>query len=114
MVDGGQKGPDAVLLYVTAANNDEARLIASTLVSERLVACANILGGVQSLYWWDGAVQTDTEVVLVMKGPADRVDTITDRIKALHSYDCPCVVALPIVGGNGDYLAWLASQTLGQ
>lgn len=105
--------PDAVFIYVTAANGEEAHSIAKALVGERLIACANVLPAVQSVYWWDGAVQTDTEVVLIMKSQAGLVDRITNRVKDLHSYDCPCVVALPIEGGNSDYLEWIAAETAG-
>lgn len=98
-------------LYVTASNASEAETIARTLVEERLVACANMLGAMRSFYWWDGKVQDDGEVALVLKTRRDLVDAATQRIKALHSYDCPCVVALDIDGGNVDFLKWIANET---
>jgi len=100
-----------VLLYVTAGDPDEAAEIGRTLVEERLAACANVIGAVRSFYRWDGEVQDDREAVLIAKTDASRVDAATARIKALHSYDLPCVVALPLVGGNTDFLAWIASET---
>ncbi|MBL4692695.1 MAG: divalent-cation tolerance protein CutA [Magnetovibrio sp.] len=99
-------------LYVTASSRDEANQIAKTLVTERLVACANILGEVQSVYWWDGHVQDDQEVALVLKTRKDLVSQATQRILALHSYDCPCIVALDIKGGSPEYLNWIAKETL--
>ena len=99
-------------VYVTAANEDEALRISRALVSERLAACANVLGGIQSVYWWDGKVCEGNEVALVLKTSADRKAELIERIKALHSYDCPCVVCLPITDGNPDFLRWIAAETL--
>jgi periplasmic divalent cation tolerance protein len=104
---------DQVLLYVTAGNAEEAALIGRTLVDERLVACANVIGAVRSFYRWEGEVQDDQEAVLIAKTGAQRVEEATRRIKALHSYDVPCVVAVPMVGGNADFLSWIASETGG-
>lgn len=98
-------------LYVTSAHAGEAETIARTLVGERLAACANVLGPMRSFYWWDGAVQDEGEVALVLKTRLDLVDAATARIKALHSYDCPCVVALTVDGGNTDFLKWIVSET---
>lgn len=98
-------------LYVTAGTHEEAEILAKTLVGERLAACANILGPMRSFYWWDGAVQEGQEVALVFKTRSTLVDEATQRIKALHSYDCPCVVALEIQGGNPDFLKWIVSET---
>lgn len=98
-------------LYVTASSQDEAETLARTVVGERLAACANVLGPARSFYWWDGAVQEGQEVVLVFKTRSALVTAATQRIKELHSYDCPCVVALDIQGGNLDYLKWLMNET---
>jgi len=98
-------------LYVTAANDDEAAAIGRALVTERLAACANVLPGITSFYWWEGAVQDDKEAVLVVKTRSELVEAATRRIKELHSYDCPCVVALPISGGNEDFLNWIDRET---
>lgn len=102
---------DAVWIYMTAGSLDEARDIGRTLVEERLAACVNILEGMRSLYRWDGGVEEDEEVVLIAKTRASLVDTLTDRVKAVHSYDCPCVVALPITGGNPAFLDWIKLET---
>ncbi|MBK8908939.1 MAG: divalent-cation tolerance protein CutA [Rhodospirillales bacterium] len=99
------------MIYVTAASQDEALSIGATLVEERLVACANVLGDITSVYRWDGEVQEETEVALVLKTRSDLVDRVTQRVMELHDYTCPCVVALPIVGGNPDYIAWIAAET---
>jgi periplasmic divalent cation tolerance protein len=99
------------MIYVTAGSNDEARRIGHSLVEARLAACANILPPMTSVYWWEGAVQEDSEVAMILKTRQDLVESLIERIRELHSYDCPCVVALPITGGNPDFLQWIDSQT---
>lgn len=101
----------ASMIYVTCASEAEAGRIGRTLVEERLAACANIIPSMRSLYWWEGAVQQGNEVVLIAKTQAEQVAPLTARVKALHSYDVPCVVALPLVAGNPDYFAWIAAET---
>lgn len=103
---------EARFLYVTAPNADEARKIGEALVQERLVACANVLGPISSIYWWQGQVQRDTEAVLIAKTRADLVERTVARVKALHSYTVPCVVSLPIEQGNPDFLRWIEAETV--
>ena len=99
------------LIYVTCENRSDALKIAKSVVSDRLAACANILGDITSVYWWNGEIQEGHEVVLILKTHADLVDKLTAAIKELHSYDCPCVVAMPIDGGNNAFLDWIADET---
>lgn len=99
------------LVYVTASSRDEALTIARVAVEERLAACANVLSPITSIYWWEGKVQEEGEVSFILKTRADLVPALTARIKALHSYTCPCVVALPISAGNPDFLAWIDAET---
>lgn len=99
------------LIYVTASNRDEALKLARTLVEARLVACANVLDGVTSLYWWEGEVQEEPEAVMICKTRQDLVEAVVARVKELHSYSCPCVVALPITAGNPAFLDWIAAET---
>ncbi len=103
---------EASLVYVTAGSAEEAGRIAASLVEARLVACANVLPGVRSVYWWEGAVQQDDEVVLVCKTRSALVHRVTEAILGMHSYDCPCVVALPIEGGNPAFLDWIRTETV--
>jgi periplasmic divalent cation tolerance protein len=101
----------AYVCYVTAPSRDEALAIGRKLVAERLVAGANIIDGVASVYWWRGRLEEAAEAVLVLKTRAELLEPLTARIKDLHAYECPCVVALPIAGGNRDYLDWIAAET---
>ena len=99
-----------MFVYVTAKDADEARAIAKGVVGERLAACANVMDGMESFYWWDDVVQMEKEAVLILKTTENRVDALTARVKELHSYDCPCVVALPVSKGNDEFLTWVESQ----
>ena len=99
------------LIYVTVASNEEAEKIARVVVSERLAACANILGSIQSVYHWNGKLERTTEVAMLLKTQELVVDTLVARIRQLHSYDCPAIVVVPVLGGNPEFLAWVASET---
>ena len=101
----------AVWVYVTASDNEEAEILGRTIVEERLAACANILGRTTAIYWWEGRVESSSEVALVLKTSDDMVASVTEKINALHSHDCPCVIALPIMGGNPGFLRWLKEET---
>ncbi len=100
-----------VVVLVTAADADAAAALGRALVEERLVACANVVGPVRSIYRWDGAVQDGTEHLLLLKARADDLAALTARVQALHAYDVPEVVALPVVGGSAAYLAWVTAST---
>ena len=106
-------GSEPYLVYMTAGSPEEARRIGRELVEARLAACVNVIENMTSIYWWNGSVEEGAEAVLIAKTEAARIDALTERVKALHSYDCPCVVALPIVAGNSDFLNWIAAETSG-
>lgn len=98
------------LIYVTTASRNEAERIAETVVTEHLAACANILNGVTSVFHWDGKLCRESEAVLILKTTADKADALTARIKELHSYECPCIVILPIEGGNKSFMEWISRE----
>jgi len=102
--------PGAFVVLVTAASEDEARRIAEALVTERLAACCNLLPGVRSIYRWQGKVCHDDEILLVIKTSEKRFDDLERRVRELHSYDVPEVVALPMAAASEPYLAWLREQ----
>jgi periplasmic divalent cation tolerance protein len=99
------------VVLVTAGDAGEAVRIARTLVEERLVACANVIGPVRSIYRWRGVVEEASELLLVLKARAADVETLAARVGALHSYEVPEILALPLRGGAERYLAWLAEST---
>ncbi|MDD5673822.1 MAG: divalent-cation tolerance protein CutA [Chitinivibrionales bacterium] len=98
-------------IYITTAHVRQARRIGKALVGSRLAACVNILVGMNSLYWWEGKIQDDREAVLIAKTRRTLVTALINKVKAMHSYTCPCIVALPIIDGNPDYLKWIQSET---
>ncbi len=99
-----------VVVFVTAGTEEEAQSIAGTLLERRKAACVNIVPGVHSHFRWEGQVSTDEEVLLIIKTRASLVDELVDLVKSIHSYDVPEVIALPIVGGNQDYLEWVDEE----
>jgi periplasmic divalent cation tolerance protein len=101
----------ACICYVTAGSREEALAIGRALVEERLAASANVLDGTASIYWWQGKLEQAQEAVLIAKTRAELFPALSARVKQLHGYDCPCVVALPIADGNPDYLAWIVAET---
>jgi periplasmic divalent cation tolerance protein len=101
---------NTVLVYITAGSMEEARRIGRLLVSERLAACINILSPMQSIYEWEGVLEEAAEVVVIAKTQADRLEALTDAVVSAHSYDCPCVLHLPVAGGHIPFLDWITSQ----
>ena len=101
----------AISVYIVAADMAEADRIAEVLVAERLAACVNILGGVRSVYRWQGAVERADEVAMIAKTTEALFDPLAARVRALHSYDTPAIVAWPIVAGDAAYLDWIGAET---
>lgn len=99
-----------IAIIITAPNEKEASMLSHALVDEGLIACANRFT-VQSVYRWKGNIENDGEVMLVCKALASSLDAIISRVKQLHSYDVPEIIALPIVGGSSDYLDWLEESS---
>jgi periplasmic divalent cation tolerance protein len=102
--------PEVRVAFITAPDEEAAIRIARALVEERLVACVNVVSGVRSVYRWEGAVQEDAEVLLVVKTRADRAGDLVDRVVELHPYELPEVLLLPAVGGNPPYLDWVREE----
>ena len=96
-----------LLVLVTAPNEDEARRIANALVEERLAACVNIVAAIESVYRWEGQVTTDRETLLIIKTTDERYEELEQRVKELHSYSTPEVIAFKVERGSSEYLSWL-------
>ncbi len=103
--------PGLVVIYITCADPGEAETIGRALVGERLVACVNIIPGMRSIYHWQGRIESGAETVLLAKTTAGMTAAVTARVKALHSYSVPCVLALPATVGNDDYGRWIRAET---
>jgi periplasmic divalent cation tolerance protein len=100
-----------IVVFVTAGSAEQARTIGRALIEERLAACVNIIPSIESLYHWQGQVHHDQEVLLIAKTTAAALEQLGKRVKQLHSYDTPEVIAVPIVAGAADYLLWIDEET---
>lgn len=101
-----------VMLYITASNAKEAMKMGRALVTERLAACANIISPICSIYRWKGKIEQGSEALLIAKTKERLANKAINRVRALHRYECPCIVALPIVKGNPAFLQWISDETL--
>ena len=101
---------DISFIYMTAGDIAEAKKIAGELVASRLAACVNILDNMNSVYMWQGELQENSEVVLIAKTTRARVPQLVEKVKSLHSYDCPCIVSLPVLDGHQPFLEWIEAQ----
>ena len=98
-------------VVVTAADAESLAALTRTLVEERLAACGHQIAAIRSVYRWEGAVHDEPEARVALHTRRSLVEALTARVVALHPYDVPCVIALPLVGGNPAYLAWIAAET---
>jgi periplasmic divalent cation tolerance protein len=101
----------ALVVLVTAPTPERAAELARALVEERLAACGNVVPGLRSIYRWEGKIEDEPEVLLVLKTTRDRFDALRERVLALHPYQVPEVLALPVEAGSARYLAWLVAET---
>lgn len=99
------------LLYVTVGDAEAAKALGRALVEARLAACANVLPAMTSVYRWQGEIEEAREAVLIAKTKSEMVERATAFLLERHSYDRPCVVALPLIGGNPAFLAWIGEET---
>jgi len=101
-----------IVILVTAKDTKEATKIARGLLEAKLIACANIIEGVQSLFWWQGKIDMSREVYLILKTKKVLFKKVSAKVKSLHSYQTPEIIALPIVAGSKDYLGWVSSSVI--
>jgi periplasmic divalent cation tolerance protein len=105
---------DCIVVLVTVGSQEEGERLATAVVGEQLAACVNVVGPIESIYRWKGAVQHDHEVLLILKTRAELFEDLAARIRALHAYETPEVIALPITAGSAAYLDWLRGATRGR
>jgi periplasmic divalent cation tolerance protein len=103
---------DVLFVYITVKESTEASKIGRTLVEERLAACCNIIDSMHSIYHWDGKICEDDEVILIAKTKKKLFTRLKNRVKKIHSYSCPCIVGLPVIAGNAEYLSWIFKETI--
>jgi periplasmic divalent cation tolerance protein len=102
---------EALVVLVTTPSPEKAAELARTLVEERLAACGNVVPGLRSIYRWEGRVHDDAEALLLLKTTRARFEALRERVLALHPYEVPEVLALPVEAGSAPYLAWIAAET---
>ena len=100
-----------ITVFITAPNEEEAAKISRTIVEERLAACVNIIGSVRSIYRWQGRIEDESEVLMVVKTKRTLFDRLQGRVKELHSYEVPEIIGLPVIEGSKQYLDWLGQET---
>lgn len=99
---------DFMVVYITVGSPEEAERLAGVLVEEKLAACVNRIGGVRSTYAWEGKIETDEEELLIIKTSSARFPQLEERVRELHSYDVPEIIAVPVLEGSRAYLQWMA------
>lgn len=102
---------DYIVVLITAPKEEDAAKIAKELVESRLAACANIIKNVRSIYRWQGKTEDESEVLMIVKTKKNLFDELMKRVKELHSYSVPEIIALPLIEGSPDYLKWLGEET---
>ena len=98
------------LIYITCTDAAEAERIGAQLVTERLAACVNIIPAVKSIYWWEGAVTRGDEAVVMAKTLAAKIPVLNDRVRSLHSYTVPAIVAVPLLHVDRDFAGWMERE----
>ncbi len=101
------KETDAIVIFITTSTEEEARRLAALLLEQRKAACINIVPKVGSFFWWQGKVDSARESLLIIKTRASLLRQIIDLVKQVHSYKVPEIIAIPVIGGNEDYLEWI-------
>ena len=104
------KETDKIVIFVTTSTEEEAGNIAELLLDQRKAACANIVPKVDSLFWWQGRLDSAQESLLIIKTKASLLPDVVSLVKGIHSYEVPEIIAMPIIGGNEDYLKWIHSE----
>lgn len=99
------------MIYITTNSEEEAEIIGRNLVTRKLAACVNIIANMKSIYHWEGKIESNEEVILIAKTKKALIDEIIENVKTLHSYQCPCIIAIPIIGGNDDFIKWIRNET---
>lgn len=99
------------MVYVTASDKEEAMKIGENLVSMRLAACANVFDGIISFYRWEGEQQKDQEATLIMKTREALLPALEKAVKKMHSYSCPCILAIPVIYASKEFADWVVSET---
>ncbi|KAL3577143.1 hypothetical protein D5086_022426 [Populus alba] len=110
-MEGNSDTVPSIVVYVTVPNREAGKKLANSIVKEKLAACVNIVPGIESVYQWQGEIQSDAEELLIIKTRQSLLEALTEHVKANHEYEVPEVISLPITGGSIPYLKWLKDST---
>ncbi len=101
-----------IVVFVTAGSEEEAAAIARALVEDRLAACVNIIGNIRSFYWWEGKIEDDSEVLMIIKTTENLFETLQNKVEQMHSYSTAEIISFPISKGSEKYLKWLRDSVI--
>lgn len=110
-MEGNSNTVPSIVVYVTVPTKEAGKKLAESIVTGKLAACVNRVPGVESVYQWEGKIQTDSEELLIIKTRESLLEPLKEHVKANHEYDVPEVIAMPITGGSLQYLEWLKNST---
>lgn len=100
------------IVFITTSQDEESQLIARVLLEQRKAACINIVPKITSMFWWEDNINQDKESLLIVKTRTELLDEVIRLVKEVHSYDVPEIIALPVIGGNHDYLEWIDREVI--
>ena len=103
---------ECIVIYITTPTKFEAEKISKVLVEKKLASCANLIGEISSIFRWQNEIKNENEFAVIIKTTKKLLAKATETIKSLHSYECPCIIALPIIGGNEAFLDWINKEVL--
>ena len=98
------------VIYVTSSSRKEAEDISHVLLNEKLAVCVNILGEIDSIFWWDNKLVSEKEIGFLVKTSLSKADAVISRVKEVHSYECPCIIKLGVDGGDPEFLKWVVGR----
>jgi periplasmic divalent cation tolerance protein len=98
------------LVYMTAGDKEEAAKIGKALVKANLAACVNIIDPMMSIYQWEGKLEEDQETILIAKTAEAKIEALKEKVASIHSYDCPCILTIPVSGGHAPFMTWIRKQ----
>ena len=105
------KEPGEIVVFITTKDEPEAKNLAQLLLKRRLIACCNIAGNIRSMFNWKGTLESESECLMILKTRSSLLDEVVEAVKSAHSYEVPEIIAIPVIGGNQDYLKWIGDET---
>jgi periplasmic divalent cation tolerance protein len=105
------KDPGEIVVFITTKDEQEAETIAQLLLDRHLIACCNMVSDVRSMFRWQGALESEDECLMILKTRSSLLNEVVEAVKSAHSYEVPEIIAIPVIGGNQEYLKWIGDVT---